>query len=870
MDTTLTNDLELYCEYLKMPLGLETDAPRFSWKGTGVLSATCQKTYRVEVWNADGAVWDSGVVVSSQSNAICYNGITLQSATRYSWRVTIATEDDQCFFNESWFEMGLLREGDWKGAQWIGHPNPERGVVAMLRRCFSLQQKPNSARLYLSGIGYANVAVNGRKIDNSVLDPGWTDYQKTVLYRAWDVTSLLHPGENVLSVELGEGWYGNDHPNFLNLVNAMPPWLGTPKMICLLQADGIQIRSGADGMWMTSDGPIRKNNIFDGEWYDGRREKIGWQRPGYKMVPGEWLPAVHCQEPGGILRCQTMPYIGKKRELQPVYVTYPDDGDAFEATADFGVNIAGWAGITVQGTAGQKVELRYAEMVGSDNSVRQGNLRGAKATDIFILGHDGENTYEPRFTYHGFRYVQIKTDPGVVVTKIRAWEIHTLIEQTGDFHCNNALLNQIYAAVLQTEQNNLHSVPTDCPQRDERLAWINDMTVRGEEALYNFDMMPFYEKWLQDLADSQDPETGAIPDTAPYFYGGRPAFHISSIYVLLPWHLYWFYGDKRPMERHYEGMKRYVTFKLLERDASGLLPDQYFGDWATPMTENLLGWGENALPMSNPRPLVTTCYLLYDCMIMAQIATLLGKQRDAEAYRALQQEVARDINSAYFHENGFYADNSQGANIFPLFLDIVPEGKHDAVLQSLLDDLFAVHQGKVTTGNQLTKYLYEVLRKESCNQQAFTLATRCEYPSIGFMMQHGATTIWERWEQMSGNHMNSHNHPMMGAFSIWFQKGLCGLDPQCRTADGNLLLKPNIVDGLQMASARLGTPQGPVSLAWKKETHGLVLKVEVPWNSTVTVDVPVPAVSVDGQHLDRMLNRVCNLTPGIHEICCAE
>lgn len=853
MDMKMKNDLILYCEYTKTPIGVENLTPRFGWRGVGALRESLQKSYRIRVWKDEDLVWDSGEVLSDQSSAVCYGGAALQAATRYRWSVTVTTLTDCAYTGESWFETGLFREEDWHGARWIGHPNPQRGVAPLLRRVFSLTEKPRSARLYLSGIGYAVTTVNGVKTDSSLLDPGWTDYQKTVLYRAWDVTDLLHAGENVLGVELGEGWYGNNHPNFLNLIGSMPSWLGTPKMICALQADDQWLVSDADGQWLASDGPVRKNNVFDGEWYDARLEKQGWQLPGYSPDPAQWEPALGCEGPGGKLRCQMIPAIGKKREIKPVYITYPDLGGPYEVVADLGVNIAGWASVTFTGKVGQKVELRYAEVLDHHSGVNQDNLRGAKATDTFILGKDGKNTYEPHFTYHGFRYVQVKTDPGVIVTKIRGWQVHTLVEQTGDFTCGNDLLNRTYRAILQTEQNNLHSVPTDCPQRDERLGWVNDMTARCEEGLYNFDMMVFYEKWLQDLSDSQDPQTGSIPDTAPYFFGGSPAFHISSAYVLIPWLLYCFYGDKRPMEQHYKGMKRYVEFKLGQRDDNGLIFNHYFGDWSAPMTESLLGWGENAVPMNNPQQLVTTCYLQFDCQLMEKMAVLLDKQDDAAYYRKLQAIVRDDINRAFFHEEGYYAQNAQGSNAFPLFLNLVPDGKREIVLQNLLEDLFVERGGRLSTGNQLTKYLYEVLGRESCHQQAFRLATYSEYPSIGFMLSHGATTIWERWEKMAGNHMNSHNHPMLGAFTIWFQKGLCGLDPQCRTEDGRLLLRPHTVDGLQKASAKLGTPQGSLALAWEKTDHGVCVQVEVPWNTTVDLQMP----SSNGR-------RICTIGPGVH------
>lgn len=868
MREELAEELVLSCEYAQSPLGLDVPNPRFGWKGVGKLAEELQYSYQITVRQGAQILWNSGVVISKKTNAVRYEGPALVSATRYYWNVKVTMESGAVCEAEDWFEMGLMQPSDWQGAQWIGHPQPQRGVAPLLRRSFHLKTKPSNARLYLSGIGYARVTVNGKTVDDSWLDPGWTDYQKTVLYRAWDVTQLLQPGENVLSVELGEGWYGNDHPNFINLVRSMPSWLNYPEMICLLQADTQVVCVSGDDQWLVSDGAIRKNNIFDGEWYDACQEQEGWQLPGFIPDANRWQPALIRQGPGGRLRCQQIPFIGKKRLIKPVYVTYPDAGDAYEVVADLGVNIAGWAEITVSGKKGQKVELRYAEILDSENAVDQRNLRGAKATDTFILGKDGSNTYEPRFTYHGFRYLQIKTDSGVTITNIRGWQVHSLVEQVGAFHCDNLLLQKIYDALLQTEQNNLHSVPTDCPQRDERLGWVNDMTVRCEEGLYNFDMARFYEKWLRDLADSQDPQTGAIPDTAPYFFGGRPGFHVTSVYVILPWLMYWFYEDQTAIEQHFAGMERYVAFKLSQRDENGLISNVYFGDWAAPMTESLLGWGENAVPLNNPQQLVTTCYLCYDCQLMAKMAEILNMPEKKAYYEALADEVGKAINNAFYHEEGYYAGNAQGSNVFPLFLNLVPQEKKGQVMQNILHDLFVERDGRHSTGNQMTKYMFEVFAREGHHDDAFRLATYDRYPSIAFMFQHGATTIWERWERMAGNHMNSHNHPMLGAFTVWFQKGICGLNPQVRTRDGRLLLRPNLVKALSKADATMGTPRGPVSLGWERIPEGLRVRVEVPWGDTLDVELPMEAAILDGRSLEKKQTTVERLTPGIHEIIC--
>ncbi|MEG1687839.1 MAG: alpha-L-rhamnosidase N-terminal domain-containing protein, partial [Angelakisella sp.] len=332
MKAIKAKDLVLTCEYLKAPLGIENAAPRFAWKGEGSLATAKQCSYQINVWNAHGSVWDSGEVSSSQSCGIEYAGAPLQSATRYSWNVRITTEHSgECYESDTaYFETGLLSADDWAQAKWIAAPVPKRGVAPLLRRVFQLDTIPQVARLYLSGLGYAEVTINGHKLDGSRLDPGWTDYRKTVLYRAWDVGAFLQTGENVLAVELGEGWYGNDHAGFKTLIGRLPDWLGTPRLISMLALDEKRIISANDGSWLVSEGAVQNNNLYDGEYYDARLEKEGWQLAGYRPSPTEWTPAAEVAAPGGRLRCQLMPPITEVAEVKPFSITYAEDGGPTE------------------------------------------------------------------------------------------------------------------------------------------------------------------------------------------------------------------------------------------------------------------------------------------------------------------------------------------------------------------------------------------------------------------------------------------------------------------------------------------------------------------------------------------------------------
>lgn len=860
---TMKHAASLYmtCEYQENPLGIQNEAPRFGWQ----LPMECadQSACRIWVYEAgrDDCVWDSGFRRDPVCMAVEYEGKPLKSRTEYLWKLEVELADGSRYEGEARFETGILKQEEWE-AEWIQQAEPKQSASPLLIRPFTLDRVPEKSRVYISGIGYYELYINGQKAGDRVLEPGWTDYDKRVLYGIYDVTRLLRAGENTLGIWLGDGWYSNRHKGFLNLVGKYPSWYGIPKVICELAmwqegelSGRLTSRGGAEGGWLTCDSPIIRNSIYDGEEYDGRMEKPGWSDAGYK--PDEqWKPAIRAAAPSGLLYAQVMPPIRRTKVYRPAYMAYAEN---CSVVADFGQNLAGWARITVKGQAGQRVCLRYGEMTDGNGNVMQENLRSARAEDVYILKGEGLETYEPRFTYHGFRYMQIVTDNGVLVMDTCAVAVHSDVAEHGSFCCGSELLNRIQKAMLMTELNNLHSVPTDCPQRDERLAWVNDMTVRFEEALFNFDMMLFYDKWLWDLSDSQDEEKGCIPDTAPYFFGGREASHISSVYVLLPWYIYLFYGDRQPLKEHYEGMARYVAYKLDRRNEAGLMPEEFFGEWAPPMTESMLGWGQNALPSRIPAALVTTGYLYYDCRIMEKAAGLLGREEDRAMYAGYAEEAAGAINRAFFdEEKGCYKPDIQGCNLFPLFLGIVPQGRSREVLSHLLANL-EERDYHVTTGNQLTKYLFEVLRRENCHEEAYRIASAETYPSIGFMLSNGATTIWERWENMAGSTMNSHDHPMLGAFTVWFYKALAGIRDE-EGLCGTIHLAPAVVSELDFVTASVKTPCGELKSSWKQDGERVIFDIQVPWNTKVQLELPAGLQAEEG----------CGgmLSAGEHRIIC--
>jgi alpha-L-rhamnosidase len=505
---------------------------------------------------------------------------------------------------------------------------------------------------------------------------------------------------------------------------------------------------------------------------------------------------------------------------------------------DQGQNIAGWVCLRVTGQSGDRAILRYAESLYDNGTVNQENLRQARATDVYILKGGGEEVWEPRFTYHGFRYVQVE---GAIEPKIESRVVRSDISPNGTFECSHDLLNRIHKMVWWTEYSNQHSIPTDCPQRDERMGWLNDMAARTEQMLYNFDVSRFLPKWLDDIQDTQSSD-GAITDTAPYRWGNRPADPVSVCYLLIPWLLYLHYGDARTLVDHYDSIKAWVDY-LSRRSENHLLKYSYYGDWAPPLKESTAGTiGDSAISSSTPGELISTGHYYYSAHLLSQMAQVLGKTADARKYADLAKSVAEAYNQRFWDKKTCgYGSNNQACNAFSLYMGLVPTERKYRVLQNLVADIDA-NDDHLTTGNLCTKYLLEVLSDMGRADMAFRLAAQETYPSWGYMLENGATTLWERWEKMTGGGMNSHNHPMLGSVGSWFYKYLGGItiDP-AGPGFASFNIRPCAVDDLTYVRTSLITPRGRIEVAWERQNEVFTLKVTVPAGSQARVGIPKPA-----------------------------
>jgi alpha-L-rhamnosidase len=838
--------IELTCEYQTDPIAIDVPAPRLAWVNRSSLPGDTQTAYRITVTTETATVWDSGRIESCEHHQLAYSGEPLVESTRYRWTVMVWDGEG----NESppsdpgVFETGIMGTDGWR-ASWITMKDPTgfdtltRVVVGdikshdeyfdghyhaiYLHKTFTVPATPARARIHVCGLGYYQLYINGRRVGDRHLDPAQTEYKHGALYSTFDVAPYLVPGENGIGIVLGNGRH------------VSPFGYGPPMAIAELRAsldDGSEFVLCTDSTWIASHGPIRENGIYLGEVRDEREAIPGWSTSACSAERTGASPAV-VLESGPELSAQGLPPVRPVKVLRATGIHSADPG---VHVYDFGVNLSAIVRLTVSGPAGQTVRVRFSELLDSDGRLHLGTNREAIASDTYILAGDGTEVYEPAFTYHGFRYAELSGFPGVPTEEnLFALVTHTDVQSAGAFRCSLPLFNKIHEAVLRGQVSNLSSVPTDCPQRGERMGWLGDAQLTAEEAMHNFDMAGFYTKYLEDIRHSQA-EDGSLSDVTPAYwplYPADPAW--GTAYATLVWFMYFYYGDRDVLARHYEGLKRYVDFMDGEAQ-DGILRMGKYGDWCPPGC---------TYPKRTPMALTSTWYYYHDTLTVARIAGILGEDADAGRY----QERAESVKAAFnleFNDGGKYAvtsmspidtHGSQTSQLLPLALDMVPPEHREQCIQVLLREVAERFDYHPDTGIVGWRYLLEVLSELGHPDAAYRILNQTSYPSIGYMIDQGATTLWERWENLSGVGMNSHNHIMFGSLDTWFYKTICGISAT-EPAWTRVRIAPWLPPGMSHAEATLETVQGTLASSWSWSDGRGKLVVRIPVGTTGEVVVP--------------------------------
>ena len=663
-----------------------------------------------------------------------------------------------------------------------------------------------------------------------MLTPGWTDYRDRVQYQVYDITDNIRSGENAAGMFLGNMWWSSG----LGWMGGRKYSQGPVRGFCQIELeykDGATEVIATDESWMGHISPVKDNSIYQGEKYDARLEINGWSAPG--LDEEGWTPVKrYTEEDTLVLSAQAGPPLRIDREIEPVSVTEVAPG---KFVYDMGINMVGFARLKVQGEAGTEVIMRFAELLHEDGTVAQENLRSAKAIDRYILKGGGMETWQPRFTYHGFRYVQVEGFPGTPEKEnLTGLQLYSSAPSTGKFECSNETINSVWANIVNGQKGNMHSVPTDCPQRDERLGWTGDAQMFAPTASYNMNMAGFFAKWMIDITDSQDEEEGFVMDVNPGIVvegPGKPAW--ADAITVVPWMVYKFYGDKGILEKNYEGMKAWVEY--MRRNAiDNIYIFNRYSDWH--------GYGDWISVVPSPGAPISAEYYFYSTKLLAKTAKILGYNEDAAEYKELAGKIAEAVNREYFDpKTNNYLEATQTANLLPLAFGIVPEELRQKVADNIADNVIE-REKHPSTGFLGTGYILPMLSEYGYHDLAYEVATQTTYPSWGYMAENGATSIWELWNSDTEppDRMNSRNHFALGSCGEWYYGYLAGIRPDPKKPGfKHSIIAPKPAGDLTYALGKIKTGYGLLKCHWQKTDDGLRIIAVIPPNTNATIKVPV-------------------------------
>jgi len=843
--------VHLTTEHASGPLDVDVAQPRLSWELDGDRGEVVQRAYQIAMAShrsllssGRADVWDSGKVASSAQTDVPYAGAALASNTTYFWAVrvwTTAGGSPGAWSRSARFETGLFAPSEWT-AKWIGRDNPptvptlgEQPRAPLLRKEFALEKSIARARLRIVGLGFYVAYVNGRRVGDQVLDPPPTVFDVTALYATHDVTDALRRGRNAIGVTLGRGYFGAPLSDDIFLPgNAR--WRSEPRLLAQLDViyrDGSTSRIVSDGSWAMSDGPIL-DAVRVGELYDARLEPGHWTRPGFDA--SEWTPAREQPAPAAHVRAMAMEPIRNVETLRPVGSSSPSTD---VTVYDFGRTTAGWALISTRGDAGTTITLNYGETLNPDGTVAQ---IGDSHVDAYTLRGRGRETWEPSFTRHGFRFIQVSATPAPPASfRIRARVNHTDLRPVGRFRSGSDLLNRLQANQRASLLANMWGFPTDTPWRD-RMGWTADAWLYLDSAAFNFDVQRLYAQWLRTYRESQggDGSLPAIVPDIPDALGGLAANDPSwsGTIVLDAWALYQHYGDVRVLADNYDVMVRWMNLMRSTVASTGNVYRAFsFGDWASPGVE------ANGSPFLNPPEgpaLTATADLYQEARTLARIAVVLDRPADAATYGAFADDLKAAFNATFFdatanlYRTNVDAGYRQTSNLMPIAYGLVPADREDAVYANLVADIRS-RGNHLDTGAIGTKQLLPVLTEHGDGDLAYTLATQTTYPSWGYWLTQGATSSWETWSHTGP--IQSQNHAFLGTFDDWLYRHLAGIQA-AEPGYAAVRIKPVVPIGLARAAASIATPRGVLESAWRRSGRTFKLIVTIPGNTAGEIHVP--------------------------------
>ena len=842
----------LRCEMLNDPQGIGTAQPRLSWQITSDKRNTMQIAYEIIVSSSaqklavnNGDLWDSHKVASGKSIMLSYTGKPLISRAECYWKVKIWTSKGNSQWSApAFWSVGLLNATDW-AAKWIGceHGFPWDSVskfsrlsARYYRKEFKNDSPVKKATVYIVGLGHYELYVNGNKIGEQVLAEAPTDYTQSVLYNTFDVTADMQNGNNVIGTVLGNGRFFTMRPKY------KPKKIkefGFPKMLLQLEItyqDGSTKTIVSDDSWkFTADGPIRTNNEYDGEEYDATKKLTGWNVNGYD--DSKWLKPELVESPGGSADAQMNAPIKVMATLDPISLKQLKPGTWI---MDMGQNMAGWVQMKVQGKAGDKVTLRYAETLKDSGDLYTANLRDAKVTDVYTLKGGGEEVWHPVFVFHGFRYVEISGYPGTpTLDDFEGQVVSDDMANTGRFETSNPLINQIYKNAYWSILSDYKGMPVDCPQRNERMPWLGDRAIGSLGESFVFNNENLYAKWLNDIEQSQKAD-GSIPDVAPAYwnyYSDNMTW--PGTYILIADMLYNQFADKAPIEKHYASMQKWLSYMRQNYVKNNLMTKDKYGDWCVPPESAYLIHSRDSSRNTNGT-LIATAYYYHFLVLMQHFATILHKTHDAQDFSALALKTGIAFNQKFFNKKTYrYDNNTVTANLLPLYFGMVPKMDEKNVFANIVDKITIGANNHISTGVIGTQWLMRGLTDFGRPDIAYRIAGNSDYPSWGYMVKRGATTIWELWNgDTAAPEMNSRNHVMLlGDLIAWFYQDLAGIkaaEPGFKT----IIMKPAAINGLDSVKASYQTPYGLVNSHWTKQNGQFEWIITIPPNTKAEIYLP--------------------------------